>query len=119
MMIDHFTNSFFKVFTHFYVRGRAALGEKLSGVIIGWPSTNPVVLITGSGILRDPMPTLYGDFWLRGPWEHRVHFNPMPLNGVRLFERVMVPPLLASTEYPIQVVVGTELTNLWVTIIEK
>jgi hypothetical protein len=99
--------------THFYIRGRIILGEKATGVVVGWPYTNPVVGITGTGLRRDPMHTLYGDFWLRPPWNQRVHFLPIPDNGVKEIERIITNTLTIGTEVPIQFLVGTELTNLW------
>ena len=33
--------------THFYVNGSVSIGSNATGVIIGWPRTNPVMLISG------------------------------------------------------------------------
>ncbi len=104
--------------THFYVRGSVTYGSSATGVIIGWPQTNPVLLISGSGVLPTPDPTPFGDFWLAPPWPYRVHFNPMPDNGVRLFERVVSTGLPPGTQIPFQALVGTELSNLCVVEIE-
>jgi len=104
--------------THFYVNGIVSSGSNATGVIIGWPKTNPVMLISGSEILPTPDPTPYGDLWLMPPWEHRVHFNPMPDNGVRIIDRVISTGLPPGTQIPFQALVGTELSNLWVVDIE-
>jgi len=104
--------------THFYVKGTVLSGNSVTGVIIGWPGTNPVVLISGSGVLPAPDPTPYGDFWLMPPWEHRVHFKPMPDTGVRLIDRVVSTGLPPGTRIPFQALVGMELSNLWVIEIE-
>jgi len=102
---------------HFYVKGKVAAGETVRGVIVGWPNTSPVMLITGSYIRRDPMPTPYGDFWLGPPWDHRVHFLPIPANGVRVIERVVSTTLPYGAEIPVQALVGTELSNLYVIVV--
>jgi len=104
--------------THFYINGAITAGSTATGVIIGWPQTNPVVLISGSGVLLDPPPTPYGDFWLMPPWEHRIHFDPMPDNGVRTIERTVATSLPPGTRIPMQALVGTELSNLWIAVVE-
>lgn len=62
--------------------------------------------------------TPYGDFWLMPPWNHRVHFNAMPDNGVRLIDRGISAGLPPGTQIPLQALVGTELSNLWVVEVE-
>ncbi len=104
--------------THFYVNGTVSQGSSATGVIIGWPKTNPVMLISGSGVLPTPDPTPYGDFWLMPPWDHRVHFNAMPDNGVRFIDRLVSTGLPPGTQIPFQALVGTELSNLWVVEVE-
>ena len=104
--------------THFYVTGRLSNGDSATGVIIGWPKTNPVMLISGSGVLPSPDPTPYGDFWLMPPWNNRVHFDAMPDNGVKVIDRVVSTGLLPGTTIPVQALVGTELSNLWIITIE-
>ncbi len=99
---------------HFYIRGKVSPGGKATGVVIGWPKTNPVMLISGSGVSPTPDPTAYGNLWLLPPWEHRVHFNPIPDNGVRLIDRVVTTTLPPGTRIPLQALVGTELSNLWI-----
>jgi len=70
-------------------------------------------LITkGSGIRPAPDPTVYGDFWLMPPWEHRIHFHPIPDNGVRLITRTVAAALPPGTTIPVQALMGTELSNL-------
>ena len=100
--------------THFYVNGAVSTGGSATGVIIGWPKTNPVLIISGSGVLPTPDHTPFGDFWLLPPWNHRVHFNPMPDNGVRLIDRVVSTGLPPGTKIPLQALVGTDLSNLWI-----
>lgn len=104
--------------THFYVNGTVSNGNTATGVIIGWPGTNPVLLISGSGVLETPQSTPFGDFWLVPPWNHRVHFNAMPDNGVRIIDRVVSTGLPPATQIPFQALVGTELSNLCVVEIE-
>jgi len=104
--------------THFYINGTISSGNPATGVIIGWPRTSPVVLISGSAVNPNPEPTPYGDFWLLPPWKHRVHFNAIPNNGVRLVERVMSIGLSPGTEIPVQALIGKELSNLWVLRVE-
>jgi len=104
--------------THFYVNGTVSNGSSARGVIIGWPKTNPVMLISGSGVLPTPDFTPFGDFWLLPPWDHRVHFNSMPDTGVLIIDRVVATGLPPGTQVPFQALVGTELSNLWVVEIE-
>lgn len=104
--------------THFYVYGPVHSGSTATGVIVGWPQTNPLMLITGGGVLPEPDSTPYGDFWLMPPWKNRIHFYPMPDNGVRLIDGVVPAGLPPGTRIPMQVLVGTELSNLWVVEIE-
>ncbi len=104
--------------THFYVNGKVSSGGTATGVIIGWPQTSPVMLISGSDVLTDPMVTPYGDFWLQPPWEHRVHFQPIPNNGVRPVTRIYSGSLPPGTTLPVQALVGTELSNLCVIEVE-
>ncbi len=104
--------------THFYVQGRPSAGATVVAKIVGWPLTNPVVLISGTSLRWTPMPTPYGDLWLHAPWEHRVHFNELPNTGVRFIKRTMMTTALPGTEIPLQAVIGTELSNVWVILIE-
>ena len=103
--------------THFYLKGKVASGETVQGVIVGWPNTSPVMLISGSYIRRDPMATPYGELWLGPPWNHRVHFLPIPAKGFRVIERVVSTGLPWGTEIPVQALVGTELSNLYVIVV--
>ncbi len=103
---------------HLYVIGKVSNGSAATGVIIGWPKTNPVMLISGTGALSSPHPTTCGDFWLKPPWDHRIHLDPIPDNGVKLIHRVVATSLPPGTEIPLQALVGTELSNLWVVEIE-
>jgi len=100
--------------THFYVKGKVTYGSSPTGVIIGWPGTNPVMLISGSGVLPDPDHTPFGAFWLMPPWDHRVHFNSIPNNGVRFIDRAVSTGLPPGSRIPVQALVGTELSNLWI-----
>jgi len=104
--------------THFYVNGTVSNGGSATGVIIGWPNTNPVMLISGSGVLPHPDPTPFGDFWLMPPWEHRVHLHSMSDEGVHIIERVISTGLPPGTQVPLQALVGTELSNLCVVTVE-
>jgi hypothetical protein len=105
-------------YTHFYVNGKVSLGENATGVIVGWPRTSPVVLISGPGLLSTPLSTPYGDLWLMPPWTNEVHFFPIPDNGVRLIPRLVASTLPPGTEISVQALVGTELSNLWTIRIE-
>lgn len=105
-------------YTHFYVNGKVSLGENATGVIVGWPRTSPVVLISGPGLLSTPLSTPYGDLWLMPPWTNEVHFYPIPDNGVRLIPRLVSSTLSPGTEISVQALVGTDLSNLWTIRIE-
>lgn len=100
--------------THFYVRGRIATGNTVDIVFIGWPNTAPVVLLRSKWIARDPMPTPYGDYLLGGKILNEEHFNPIPANGIRVVTRTVASTLDPGTDLPMQVLIGTELSNLWV-----
>lgn len=104
--------------THLYLDGPITSGKAATAVIVGWPQTNPVLLISGSGILPAPDPTPYGDLWLMPPWDHRVHFHPIPDSGVRTITRTVSAALPPGTTIPIQALVGTELSNLCLVTVE-
>lgn len=99
---------------HLYVNGQVLAGGVVNGVIVGWPQTAPVVLISGRSVRKDAMVTPYGDFWLAPPWDHRIHFDPIPNDGKTLVTRTVSSSLPPGTLIPLQAVVGTELTNLWI-----
>jgi len=104
--------------THFYISGPVVSGSSARGVIVGWPKTNPVLLLSGSGVCAAPHGTPYGDFWLLPPWNGRAHFNAMPDNGVRIIDRIVNASFPPGTEIPFQALVGTELSNLWIAAFE-
>ncbi len=104
--------------THLYVTGKVASGNPVTGVIIGWPGTKPVMLISGSGVLPVPVPTPFGDFWLEPPWEHRVRLHAMPDDGVQIIDRIVPTGVLPGVQIPLQALVGRELSNLWVVEVE-
>jgi len=101
-------------YPNFHVNGKIVPGETATVVIIGLPKTSPLVLITGAGMFEKPMTTPYGELWLMAPWEVRAHFNPIPDNGVRTVSNVITTPLSMGTQIPAQVLIGTQLSNLWV-----
>jgi len=101
-------------YPNFHVNGKIVPGETATVVIIGLPKTSPVVLITGAGTFEKPMTTPYGELWLMAPREARAHFNPIPDNGVRMVSNVITTPLSMGTQIPAQVLIGTQLSNLWV-----
>lgn len=104
--------------THCYINGTVSNGSSATGVIIGWPGTNPVMLISGSGVRPSPDITPFGDLWLMPPWRNRIHFDPMPDSGVRFIDRVVSTGLPPGTQIPLQALVGTELSNLWILTVE-
>ena len=99
-------------YTHLYLNGEVYPGRTVECVVVGWPKSNPVVLISGSGVLSPPMPTPYGDFLLMPPWK-RVHLDPIPDDGVLRVSRTVTNLLPPGTEVPLQALVGTDFTNLY------
>jgi len=100
--------------TRLYVNGKIAQGETATGIIVGWPLTSPVVLITGTGVRPEPLITPYGVLWMLPPWQYRGHLNPIPDTGIRRIPWMISSMLPPGTEIPVQALVGTYLTNLWI-----
>jgi hypothetical protein len=104
-------------YTHLYYTGEATPGGFVEVKITGTPSTQPVVLWAGSGVLDPFMPTSYGDWYLQLPIVTLRVFDEIPFNGL-----VTLPAKIQrdypTWDIPIQTLVGNQLTNLSVMEVE-
>jgi hypothetical protein len=79
---------------------------------IGYPGTSPVLLAVGSGVLEDPIPTRWGDWWLEFPILGPFNFGSIPSDGVLSFEGTIPSQPTDPYTIPMQALIGSELTNL-------
>jgi hypothetical protein len=103
-------------YQHLYVTGDFSPGGAIQGKFVGLPGTSPVGLFMGSGVLDPPLPTAWGDFYLKAPW-FLFPLIPIPGDGVLIIPAVIpnYPP--APYDLPMQALIGLEadsLTNLFV-----
>jgi len=104
--------------THFYISGKTSPGETVTANVVGWPFTNPVILLIGSGIRQEPKITPYGEQWISPPFVKIVTFQELPYNGIRRIDWTVNTALPPGREIPIQTMIGTILSNLWVILIQ-
>ncbi len=98
-------------YTHLYWTGDATPGGNVEVKIIDLPSTAPVVLWAGSGVLNPPMKTMFGDWYLQLPVVTTLLLGSIPAGGVLHHPR-FIPLDYPYWDIPIQAFVGTQLTNL-------
>lgn len=95
---------------HFYCTGEFTPEGEIQGKFVGLPSTQPVGLFIGSGLLENPIQHMWGAFYLETP----LLMVPMPLipmNGVLIVEDLI--PALPSPPYDVhmQSLIGDMLSN--------
>jgi predicted outer membrane repeat protein len=100
-------------YTHLYYRGEAIPGGDIQVKLIGLPGTGPVGLLVGSGILEEPIPNPWGNFWLEAPW-FLVPLSPIPAEGILVWPAAIPLQPPAPWDLPMQGLVGLfpdSLTN--------
>ena len=99
--------------TRLYHWGRAVPGQSVEIKIVGKPGTLPVALFIGSGVLREPFVSPWGDWFLRPPVQGPFSLWAVPSpGGVVVLPRIIPSQLQAPCSIPMQAIVGLELTNL-------
>lgn len=101
--------------THLYLTGETIPGGAVEGKIVGLPGTDPVGLFLGSGVLPDPVNTMWGAFHLQAPW-FLFALNPLPADGVLILPATLPASVPAPYELPMQALVGLNpdsFTNLY------
>ena len=98
-------------YPHLYYTGNASPGTNITGKLIGLPRTNPVGLFFGTGILEPPIPTMWGEFYLKSPLL-LLPLPTIPSNGVLEIQATvpMLPP--APYDVPMQALIGLNLDSL-------
>lgn|GEM_PF-681080 len=103
---------------HLYHVGSVIPGSTIAVKAVGTPNTSPVTLGLGSGIQDPPLSTPYGDLWLQLPILKQLPMPDVGTNGLSILNGKIPGSWQSGEQYPIQVLVGNELTNLMVLIVE-
>lgn len=98
-------------YDHFYCTDRCAPGEVARAAFIGYPGSSPVGFWIGSGILETPMPSKFGDWYLKFPVLDVIVLPSIPANGYMTLNATV--PLTPAGPYkvPMQALIGTDLTS--------
>jgi len=96
---------------HLYYLGEAFPGGTIDIRIVGPPSTSPVWLGHGGGILDPPRSTPFGALYLLPPIIP-LGLGPIPGNGVLTHTTAIPGWWNPGEKHPFQTLVGQELTNL-------
>lgn len=104
-----------KFYTHLYIIGDATPGGYVELKFIGKSGGMPVWLFLGSGVLKDPIKTTWGewwsDWWLAFPIS-QVYLGLMPKEGVKVISGYL--PFIPPGPYTVfmQGYIVLDLTNL-------
>jgi len=105
MGADEFSN-------HLYCIGEFTPNGSIKGKFVGLPSTWPVGLFIGSGIMDPPIQHMWGEFYLESPWL-LFPLVPIPSNGVLEIPSAL-PGIPAPYDIPMQALIEWKLSNLFV-----
>jgi hypothetical protein len=106
-------------YTHLYYTGYAEPGGSLMINLVGLPYTQPVGLWFGSGVLDPPLPSMWGDWYLDFPIKGPIDLGMIPSSGVLVLDGTVPGSTPAPASFPMQALIGTELTNLCILEIEE
>lgn len=101
---------------HLYFTGNMTPAGAIQAKLVGLPGTSPVGLFIGSGVRPNPLPTIYGDFYLLPP-RILIPLIPIPADGVLVIPTNLPPTPPAPYDLPMQALIGlypNSLTNLYV-----
>jgi hypothetical protein len=101
-------------YPHLYVTGDEMPGGSIQGKLVGLPSTSPVGLFLGSGVIDPPFHTPWGDFYLQAPWL-MLPLVPIPTDGILVLPATIPFSPHAPYDLPMQALIGLNhdsLTNL-------
>jgi hypothetical protein len=102
-------------YTHLYYTGNAAPGGNVEINFVGLPGTVPVGLCIGMGVLDPPIPSMWGDWYLKFPIIGPIVIpSPIPSTGVLIIPGTIPGTPPAPYSIPMQALVWAELSNLCV-----
>lgn len=100
--------------THLYSIADASNGAMMDIKFVGLPSTAPVALFVGSGVLGEPLTSQWGDWYLGFPYLLVGPLSPIPApDGVLTFDVDLTGLFPEPVAIPMQALIGSELTDLW------
>lgn len=105
--------------THLYYTGDATPGGIVELKVVGLPGTLPVGLCIGTGVLDPPIPSMWGDWYLKFPifWPIALP-SSIPSTGILIIPGVIPATPPASYSIPMQAIVGDALSNLCVVVVK-
>lgn len=99
--------------THLYYTGNASPGSNINLKFIDTPSSSPVILWLGSGVLNPPMSLPpHGDWYLQFPILLQAQLGSIPGPDGVLSLPCTIPGNLPPVGFPLQAGIGMKLTNL-------
>jgi hypothetical protein len=99
--------------THLYWTGNATPGGNVDIKLVGLPGTAPVYFCIGFGVLDPPIPSMWGDWYLKFPILGPVDLGTIPSpDGVMIYPSIIPGTSPAPYSIPMQALIGDELTNL-------
>ncbi len=107
--VDMGADEFYLPYMYFF--GPAVEGMNIELKFIGSPNANPVILYIGSGVMEEPLPTKYGDWYLEFPIKE-LPLLPLPPSGFLSYTLKVPDPLgfKPGSAFPFQSYVGNTLT---------
>jgi hypothetical protein len=102
-------------YTHLYWTGDATPGGNVEIKFVGLPGNSPVGLCIGSGFLDAPIPSMWGDWYLKFPIFGPIFLGkiPTPAGILILKDTIPIRPP-APFIIPLQALIGDSLSNLCV-----
>lgn len=98
----------------FYYTGDATPGGTAYVTILDLPYNGPMMLYVGSGVLGLPIVTPYGDWYLDLPVVFQAGLGYLSPDGAFCLPYTFAPDFPAPWDIPIQVLIGSKLTELCV-----
>jgi parallel beta-helix repeat protein len=98
-------------YTHLYYTGTAAPGEAIEVIITGKPAAAPVILWVGSDLLAPPLPTSFGDWYLKLPVLFETCLGTIPPEGNLALTYNFPMNFPTPWNIPTQGLVGNHLSN--------
>jgi len=96
-------------YPHLYYTGDASPGGYVEGKLVGFPNAIPVVLFFGMNLLKDPINTKYGQWFLELPIVAIGELAPVPPNGIIILSASV--PYQPEPAYLMQALIGNILSN--------
>lgn len=104
---------------HLYCTGNAKPSGKVKVKFIGTPSTSPVGLFLGSGVMDPPLASPWGDWYLEFPVFGPFLLAPIPFpEGVEVLYGTLPAAPPGPYSIPMQALIGNEFTNPCILFVE-